>query len=134
MKTITPEQFSDAVMDALAQYGDHVTDVCQKESKAVSRRAVKELKASAPTGGAYAKGWSHKAEKGRVGTICGEVVYNRLYQLTHLLEKPHTTGGGGHYPKNVDYTGTMARIEEKYTQEYMEGVTNKLGQEKKSRT
>ena len=32
----------------------------------------------------------------------------------------------GHYPKNVDYTGTIARIEEKNTNRFMEEVLRKI--------
>lgn len=123
--TIRPEQFEAAVSEAIEQYGEDVFEVCEKAIKNASRGTARDLKASQPSGGAYAKGWTHKAQKGGRFKV-SETVYNRLYMLTHLLEKPHTTGGGGHYPKNVDYTGTMKRAEEKHTKEYMEEVISKL--------
>ena len=117
--------FEAAVMDALAEYGDEVLQTCADTTKSITRQAVSELKASAPSGGSYGRGWTHKSQKGGRFSL-SETVYNRLYMLTHLLEKPHTTGGGGHYPKNVDYTGTIARVEEEYTNKYMEEVMRKL--------
>lgn len=127
--TVDPEEFAKAVMMALDQYKDEAEENIKKTTKSVVRRAISELKGTEPTGGSYARGWSHKASKGRVGMVAGETIYNRTdYQLTHLLEKPHTTGphGGGHYPKKKDYTGNLARVEEKYTQEYFEEVKSKL--------
>ena len=125
-RVIKPEQFEEAVIEALAQYGDHVTDILEVATKNAARGSAKELKASAPTGGSYARGWSHKAKKGGAYKL-SETVYNRTdYQLTHLLEKPHATGGGGHYPKYVDYTGTMASIEEEYTNKFEEEVLAKI--------
>ena len=122
--TISPEQFSKTVMKALAEYGDDVTELLERETKSVSRQAAKEIKSQSP--GQYARGWSHKAQKSGPNKLA-EVVYNRTdYQLTHLLEKPHTTGHGGHYPKNVDYTGIIANAEEKYTNKFMEEVLSKL--------
>ncbi len=123
---IKPEEFESAVHKALAQYGDHVTEVLEQETKSIARRTVKDIKSSAPSGGKYARGWSHKQAKAGA-YLLSDTVYNRTdYQLTHLLEKPHETGGGGHYPKNVDYTGTLERIEEKNTNLYMEEVIAKL--------
>ncbi len=123
---IRPEEFEKAVMKALGQYGDHVTEVMEQETKSIARKTVKDIKGSAPSGGSYAKGWSHKQAKSGA-YLLSDTVYNRTdYQLTHLLEKPHSTGGGGHYPKNVDYTGTLERIEDKNSQEYMQEVMAKL--------
>ena len=125
-QVVNPEQFEDAVMKALAKYGDDVTAMLERETKNVSRQTVKELKGSAPAGGRYARGWSHKVKKGGAYSL-SDTVYNRTdYQLTHLLEKPHPTGGGGHYPKNVDYTGTMARIEEEQGTKFVQEVMAKL--------
>ena len=123
---IRPEEFEKAVMKALGQYGDHVTEVMEQETKSIARKTVKAIKGSAPSGGSYAKGWSHKMQKSGPFML-SDITYNRIdYHLTHLLEKPHDTGGGGHYPKNVDYTGTLERIEEKNSQEYMQEVMAKL--------
>jgi uncharacterized membrane protein len=124
--SISPDQFSKTVMKALADYGDKTLEILETETKENARQTVKQIKASAPAGGNYARGWSHKAQKGGAYKL-SDTVYNRTdYQLTHLLEKPHATGGGGHYPKNVDYTGTLAKIEEEQTQKFVEGVIAKL--------
>ena len=125
---VRPEQFQQAVLKALAQYGDDVLQTMENKTKSISRDTVRAIKASAPSGGRYARGWSHKAQKGGAYKL-SETVYNRTdYMLTHLLEKPHSTGPGGrgHYPKNVNYTGTLARIEEQYGNRYYEEVIAKL--------
>ena len=121
---VRPEQFEKAVMKALAEYGDKTTEMLGSVTKSNARQAASALKGQAP-GGEYSAGWSHKAQKGGAYKL-SETVYNRQYQLTHLLEKPHATGGGGHYPKKVNYTGTIARVEEEYTNKFMEEVINAL--------
>ena len=127
MAVVRPEGFEKAVLKALSQYGDDVLRVMEAETKRYGRQTASALKGSAPSGGRYARGWSHKAQKGGAYKL-SDTVYNRTdYQLTHLLEKPHSTGRGtGHYPKNVDYTGQIARIEEEYTNKYYEEVLAKL--------
>lgn len=123
---IKPEQFNKTLRQLVKEYGDEAYEIVEAASKKAARETVKDIKSSAPSGGRYARGWSHKAQKNGL-TQYNETVYNRTdYQLTHLLEKPHETGGGGHYPKNVDYTGTLARIEEEHTQKFMEEVIRKL--------
>ena len=125
-KVIRPEQFEQVLMDALAEYGDEVSETVEEVTKATARQAVKELKSSAPSGGQYARGWSHKPQKTGPYKL-SDTVYNRTdYHLTHLLEQPHDTGGGGHYPKNVNYTGNIARVEEEQSRRYMEEVISRL--------
>ena len=124
--TIRPEQLASVLNKALAKYGDEVLEDVETVTKSVARDVVRELKSTAPSGGSYARGWSHKAQKGSTYKL-SETVYNRTDpQLTHLLEKPHDTGGGGHYPKKVDYTGNIAKVEEEYTKKYIEEVLEKL--------
>ena len=124
--TIRPDQLANVLNKALAKYGDEVLEDVEAVTKSVARDAVRELKSTAPSGGSYARGWSHKAQKGSTYKL-SETVYNRTDpQLTHLLEKPHDTGGGGHYPKKVDYTGNIAKVEEEYTKKYIEEVLEKL--------
>ena len=128
-RTIKPEEFEKAVMQALAKYGDDAQDILETVTKDVSRSVVKVLKASPPAGGPYAAGWTHKFKRGGAFTLL-DVVYNRKYQLPHLLEKSHETGGDGvpkgKYPSHVDYTGTIAAVEEKYGEWYMEEVLRRL--------
>ena len=113
-----------AVMKALAEYGDVVLEKTEQVTRNTAREATSELKSNSP--GRYARGWSHKAQKGGAFKL-SETVYNRTdYQLTHLLEKAHPTGGGGHYPKNVDYTGIIAGVEEEYTNKYEQEVLSRL--------
>lgn len=126
--TIRPEQLASVLNKALAKYGDEVLEDVETVTKSVARDAVRELKSTSPVGatGSYARGWTHKAQKGSTYKL-SETVYNRTDpQLTHLLEKPHDTGGGGHYPKHKDHTGILAGIEDEYTKKFMEEVLAKL--------
>lgn len=127
-RIIKPEEFQRAVIKAIHDYGDKVLDITEKEIKTTGRQTVTALKGSAPAGGEYAKGWTHKVHKGGAYRL-SDTVYNRTnYQLTHLLEKPHATGRnkGGYYPKRVDYTETMARIEAEYSNKLYQEVLAKL--------
>ncbi len=123
-KVVRPEGFEKAVMKALAEYGDKTTEMLEAVTKSNARQAASELKGKAP-GGQYSAGWSHRAQKGGAYKL-SDTVYNRLYQLTHLLEKPHATGGGGHYPKKKNYTGIIASVEEEYKEKYYQEVLSKL--------
>lgn len=125
---VKPEGFEKAIRDLLVQYGDDAIEMTQTATKNASRKTVTDLKAQSPVGqtGRYARGWSHKAQKGGV-TKYTETVYNRTdYQLTHLLEKPHATGHGGSYPSEKDHTGIIARIEEENVNAYIDEVMSKL--------
>lgn len=124
---VRPEGFEKAVLKALAEYGDDVLEMTEQAVKSNARQTVSALKSQSPVNsGRYARGWSHKAQKGGPYKL-NETVYNRTdYQLTHLLEKPHPTHGGGHYPRYKDNTGIIARIEEEYTNKFMEEVMSKL--------
>ena len=124
--TVKPEEFGDVLIKALKKYGEEVYDITETAAKMEARGSRSDLKASAPEGGKYARGWSvSKKEEGAWGITYA--VHNRQeWQIIHLLEYAHPTGGGGRYPKNVDYTGTLARIEEEHVNKFMEGVMAKL--------
>jgi len=125
---IRPEQLEREVLRILKEYGDDANEKLGVITKDVARQASSALKGSAPSGGNYARGWSHKAVKRGV-LHQSEVVYNRTAaQLTHLLEKPHATGRyrGGHYPSKKDYTGNIARVEEEFVTKYLNEVMAKL--------
>ena len=125
---VRPENFEKAVRELVAKYGEDALDITTQATKTAARQTVSDLKSQSPAGntGKYAKGWSHKAEKAGL-TAYAETVYNRTdYQLTHLLEKPHATGKGGHYPSKKDHTGIISKIEEEHAQKYIEEVMSKL--------
>lgn len=125
---VRPENFEKAVKELVAKYGEDALDITTQATKTAARQTVSDLKSQSPAGntGKYAKGWSHKAEKAGL-TAYSETVYNRTdYQLTHLLEKPHATGHGGHYPSKKDHTGIISKIEEEHAQKYIEEVMSKL--------
>ena len=66
-----------------------VETAVDEASDKVAKEAVKKLKATSPVGhgkkaGAYKKGWSVKKDKTGKRTV-----YNKQYQLTHLLENGH---------------------------------------------
>lgn len=126
-KQIKPDQLSGVMTDLLKEYGDEVYDIVEEEAKDAARKATSELRQVSP--GEYAKKWRHRAEKNGK-TVYRETVYNEKYRLTHLLEKEHDTGPkrGGHYPKNPrkDHTGEIAKVEQKYSQEYFDELVNKL--------
>lgn len=123
---VKPEEFEKVFYKALKEYGDEVLEISDKAAKSAARQTKAELKSSAPEGGKYARGWSSRTQKSKAFGRA-QIVYNRdQYQLIHLLESPHRTGYFGHYPKNVDYTGTIARIEDKENDRFMEEVMAKL--------
>lgn len=126
--TVTPDNFAKTLDKLLDKYKEDAYNICESVAKTSARQATSALKKTSAVGaiGRYARGWSHKAEK--KGTLFyTDTVYNRTdYQLTHLLEKPHDTGYGGHYPKYNDHTGEIAAVEDNFTQRFFNGVVNKL--------
>ena len=125
-RVVTPEQFESVMMKLIKEFGDDVDEIVEKAQKTSGRNSVKQLKASAPASGEYARGWTHKFQKSGLHES-SDTVYNRKYMLTHLLEKSHPTGRNtGHYPRHVDYTNTMKQVEEEYGKRYVEEVMAKL--------
>jgi hypothetical protein len=61
----------------------------------LGKKLAKELKEKSPKRtGKYAKGWRSTVRKeSAVGAEV--VVHNKIYRLTHLLEKGHAKRGGG---------------------------------------
>ena len=124
----TPQEFETVMWKLLKQYGDKVYGIGKVAAQSAGRAAVSELKSTSPAKtGKYAKGWTHKHESDGL-TKYTEIVYNRgkHSSVSHLLEKPHTTGYGGHYPSKADHTGQIASVEEKYREKFMEDIKSRL--------
>ena len=92
-KTVSPEQFGDALKDILTEYRDDVTEGVSKSVESTAKYGQKSLKATSPKRkGKYARGWKVKLEKKRLYTVA--TLYNARPGLPHLLEHGHVTRNG----------------------------------------
>ena len=83
------------VEKTLSDYAEDVNDIVKQEIKDAGKEAAKELKEKSPKRtGKYAKGWRSTVQK-EVAVGAEVVVHNKIYRLTHLLEKGHAKRGGG---------------------------------------
>lgn len=88
------KDFAAQLTEAMQQYTGVVADDIEAAMKEVGKQTVKKVKSLSPSRtGTYKKGWTSKVEK-RDGII-KVTVYNRRYQLTHLLEHGHRIKRGG---------------------------------------
>lgn len=79
----------------LQTFANECDTAVSKASDEVTKEAVRKLKATSPVGagthrlGNYSKNWTSKKVEGK------RVIYNRKYQLTHLLENGHNVVKNG---------------------------------------
>lgn len=75
------------MQELLEEFNEDLQENVEKSAKLTARSCVKKLKSTSPkrTGeyGEYAESWSSKNVNG------SWIVFNKLYQLTHLLENGH---------------------------------------------
>ena len=84
----TPDDLAREIQTIMKNYGSAVDTALTNTLKELAKETASDLKATSPMGRTkrYARGWGVKeVSKGSY------VVYNRRYQLTHLLEKGHKT-------------------------------------------
>ena len=85
MIVIKPEALERELQKVFQEIPHNATNAVDKAANRVSNKAVKQLKATSPKHcGRYAEGWGRKRDKAHK-----VVVYNKRYQLTHLLENGH---------------------------------------------
>lgn len=86
--------FTQQLTAAMQQYSGTVAGDIEKALKDVGKETVKKVKELSPvrTGG-YKKSWTAKVER-KDGSV-KVTVYNKKYQLTHLLEHGHKIRHGG---------------------------------------
>lgn len=93
--TIGTDKMADAVMAELDSYADEKRNFMKQMMKEEAEETVKMLKQISPKDkGKYAKGWRTTVRFENLTEI-RIAVNNRIYQLTHLLEKGHAKRGGG---------------------------------------
>ena len=113
---------SETINEMLELYSKDVDEVVQEALPKVGKETVKELKQTSPKRtGDYAKGWTQKVEKERLGSKL--TVYNKTrYQLTHLLEKGHAKVSGGFVPGKPHIKPAQDKAERKAMEIIKEGI------------
>lgn len=109
----------------LDQIGIEVDDTMKVATVEAAKQGVKELKASSKQkfgNGPYAKGWTYKK------TQDGYVIYNKQYQLTHLLEHGHDIVANGakvgRYSGEVHIKPVEEDVIELFEKKLEEGLSN----------
>ncbi len=112
-KTCSPYDISAVIAAELETYTKEVVEDIAKAANEVSTELVSTLKQSSPKKtGKYAKSWTKKKEGNRYR------VYNKKYQLTHLLEYGHVKRNGG----RVAAKAHIRPAEEDAVKEFVEKV------------
>lgn len=93
MKT-TADNLDKAIAAELDEYAGMLKEDIATAQKAAAKKAIKELKRTAPGKGRYGKGWKSKTTATRTGAET--VIYQGdLPGLAHLLEYGHPIVSGG---------------------------------------
>lgn len=78
----------------LTKYTEEVTKSIKEEAIELGNIGADKLKQTSPKRtGKYSKGWTTTTKSGE--NFINVKIYNKVYQLTHLLEKGHATRNGG---------------------------------------
>lgn len=110
---ININQLADEINKQLREYADGVGEEMEKVARKVAKDGVKTLKLRSPKDtGEYAAGWKATKVDGKW------TVHNKIYQLTHLLEKGHAKVGGGRVGARVH----IKPVEEQMIDDYVQGV------------
>lgn len=122
MQKVKIDAVSETINEMLELYSKDVDEVVQEALPKVGKETVKELKQTSPKQtGDYAKGWTQKVEKERLGSKL--TVYNKTrYQLTHLLEKGHAKVSGGFVPGKPHIKPAQDKAEWKAMEIIKEGI------------
>ena len=96
MKSIRPDELSEAILGIVKEYRQDVADGLKREVKEVGRECRDDIRDHSPRESReYADSWSDHVAFERADDI-RIIVYNRKhYRRTHLLENGHLKAGGG---------------------------------------
>lgn len=111
--TIKTDQLADTIVKYLAEVSDEATEALEETKENLAKEGVKKLKATSPKDkGDYAKSWTRKKTKK------GQIIHNKRYQLTHLLEKGHAKRKGGRVAAIVHIAPVEDELSQKAAKEF----------------
>lgn len=124
-KKVPLDKLSDEIESILDDYKNDINQGVRDAVVSVTKAGAKAVKAGAQStfkgSGKYAKGWTSKVEKDRLGAH--GVIYNKAAPgLPHLLEKGHANRGGG----RTQGRPHIKPVEEKINKEFEEKVVKAI--------
>lgn len=124
-KKVPLDKLQSEIDKILDDYKEQVADGVQDAVQAVTKAGAKAIRSEAQGkfkgSGKYAKGWTSKVEKDRLGAH--GVIYNKdAPGLPHLLEHGHANRGGGRTPGRPH----IKPVEEKINKEFEEKVVKAI--------
>lgn len=128
MKTIKPDELSEALNKYLTTYSEEISDEVISVTDEITKEAKDELIRTSPKGkgsrsSPYYQGWAVKIQKKGKGKY-EKVIWNKTnYQLTHLLEFGHATRNG----KRTKAIPHIRPVEEKYKAKFVDLLERKMG-------
>lgn len=120
-KVVKPEELQSVLRSVYKKYGNEKDLELREITQKVARETVKNLKATSPKRtGNYARGWTHSKKQTEHGIT--ETVYNRVYQLTHLLNNDRKLRNG----RTKEGDNHITNAEQIYISKFIEEVKTKL--------
>ena len=110
----------------LTDYGNDVNKHVKQITREVAKKGAAKVRSNArgklkQHTGRYARGWTYKVENRIYAPTA--TIYDKVYQLPHLLEFGHARRGGGRKVPAIEH---IKPVEEEVTREFTERVKREL--------
>ena len=120
MASVSVNQLADAIVDAVREYTEDVTEAINKKVESTADLVLADVRQNAPKKtGKYAKGFI-KTDKSLPGNRRFVVWNSKYYRLVHLLEFGHARVQGGRVPGKPHLIPAH--------QKYVDGMVNDIKQ------